>query len=109
MTDGVELQHRCCANTLRRRVGNNELRVLLFKLTQATHETVVLGVWDLRLVEHVISIVVFFDLLTKRRRFCTCGRLGACTHRELAELTMLEVVAVLNHFLTEETLALNAP
>ena len=47
-------------------VGRHELRPAGFELLQLAHEAVVLGIRDLRLVEHVIEIVVVIDLAAQR-------------------------------------------
>ena len=66
---------RCCdllepvarrrADALRRRFGRDQLRVLLLERLELVEEPVVLGVGDLRLVEHVVEVEVVVDLLAQ--------------------------------------------
>ena len=54
------------AHSLRRRVGGDEVGVLLFQPAELAHQVVVLGVADLRLVEREVEMVVTVDLGPER-------------------------------------------
>ena len=70
----VERQHRrsvrdlgeispwCGADALGRGVGSDELRILLLEFLQFAEQAVVLGVRNQRTVEHVIMVIVLFDV-----------------------------------------------
>jgi hypothetical protein len=58
----LEALRRCRPDPLRRRVGCDQVRVLLLERAQLVEEPVVLGVRDLWVVEHVIAVVVVVDV-----------------------------------------------
>ncbi len=62
MLHDAERLDRLAANALRRRVRRDQLRVLRLQAAQFAHQSVVLRVGDLGLVEHVIAVVVVVDL-----------------------------------------------
>ncbi len=66
VVDGRERRRRLAAGTLRRRVGDDERRVLGLEGAKLAHEGVELGVGDLRFVLEEIAIVVVLDLGTQR-------------------------------------------
>ena len=71
------------ADALRRRVGRPQLGVLLLERAQLAQQVVVLGVRDLRVVEHVVAVVVVLELAPQLRG--PRGRLaGALRRRSLA-------------------------
>ena len=53
-------------DSLCRRIGADQLGVLLFNRLQLPHQSIVFGVRYLRVVEHVISIVVMPNLIFER-------------------------------------------
>ena len=58
---------RLAAHALGRRVGRDELRVLLLERAQLAQQRVELGVADDRIVEHVVAVVVRVDLAHELR------------------------------------------
>ena len=67
---------RLSADSLRRRIGRDQVRMLRFEILQPAHQRIVLGIGDLRLVQHVIQPLVtlqFFaqapDLFFRRHVF----------------------------------------
>src|SRR2546425_8282535 len=57
----AELLRRCGADAVRGTVGRAELGVLGLELLQLAEQAVVLGVRDLRMVEHVIRVIGALD------------------------------------------------
>ena len=67
---------RRTGDALRRGVGGDELGVRALERAQLLHQPVVLGVRDLRVVEHVVAVVVLCDL----RAQLGCARRGRRGH-----------------------------
>ena len=65
VVDFAELVRRRGADALRRRVGRDEVRMLLLERLQLVEEPVVVGVRDLRIVEDVVAVQVVLDLLAQ--------------------------------------------
>jgi hypothetical protein len=64
------------AHALRRRVGADQLRALGLEGGELGHQPIVLGVRNLRVVEHVVAIVVVGDRRAQRRDASACPRQG---------------------------------
>src|SRR6266567_2382400 len=59
------LFRRLSANTLRRRIPGDKLGIFMLELLELTHELVEFEVRNKRLVEHVIAVLVFANLLAE--------------------------------------------
>ncbi len=66
-----ELAQRGRADALGRRIGGRQFRVGGLELAQFERQAIVLGVRELRVVEHVITVIVVLDLLAQ---FAHAGR-----------------------------------
>ena len=85
MDDLLQLADGRRADTLRRRVGRDEVGMLFFERLQLAHQPVVFRVGNFRIVEDVIAVVVVLDLLTQLTHSCR-GALGcAGGHRASAQ------------------------
>ena len=67
VAERLEFRQRCAAHPLRRRIGRQQLGVLLLKPLKLGKQAVVFGIGDLRIVEDVIAVVVILKLLAQRR------------------------------------------
>ena len=66
MLDFPEACQRRRANALRRRVGGDQLRVLLLERSKFLQQSVVLGVGHFRRIERMVGVVEVFNLFTQR-------------------------------------------
>jgi hypothetical protein len=73
--DFLQLADGRRADALRRRIGCHQVGILFFERLQLAHQPVVLGVGDLRIVEHVVAIVVMLELRAQLTDSCR-GALG---------------------------------
>ena len=76
MADLLEALHRRAGDALGRRFRRDEFGVGGFQRLQFAQQPVVLGVRDLRVVEHVIAVVVVIDLVPE-----LANALGGRVHR----------------------------
>src|SRR5277367_3081609 len=65
MRDFLELADRLAADTLRRRVGRRQRRVVALDRPQLVEQPVVGIVADLRIVEDVVAVGMAFELLAQ--------------------------------------------
>jgi len=68
------------ADTLRGRVGRDQLRVCRLQRPQFIHQRIVLGVADDGLAQHVVTIVMIVDLAPQLRDTCDNFKLGHLSH-----------------------------
>ena len=60
---------RLASHSLRRRIGRHQFRVLLFELLETTHQSIVLGVGDHRLIEDIIQVLVPLNFFAEPLNF----------------------------------------
>ena len=63
MTNLGETVQRRRAHPLGRRIGRDQLRMLLFEILQFPQQAIVLAVADLRIIEHIVTVVVIIDFV----------------------------------------------
>ena len=88
----LELLQRLTAHTLCGRIGRAQLRETLLELLQLGEQAVVVGIADLRLVEHVVQLSMVLDLAAQRYRppadlvghthGSTSASAWPCTHKD---------------------------
>src|SRR4029077_12519124 len=93
------------ADALGRRVGGDQLGMCALDRLQAAKELVVLGVRDLRIVEHVVAMVVVRDGATQLHRFVPHVARRAC-HSRTGSSSLLAGRHLVNHLAVSGALLL---
>jgi hypothetical protein len=67
VNDRREPARHCAADALRRRIGRHEFGMIGFELLQLAEQSIVFGVGQVRLIEHVVGVVRPLELIAQPR------------------------------------------